>query len=69
LFVLDIDLVQTSCGMAVPFFDFVGQREDLNNYWAAKTPDQIHDYWQQKNTQSIDGLPTEIFPTQTTGDN
>jgi hypothetical protein len=69
LFVLDIDLVQTSCGMAVPFFDAVGQREDLNNYWAAKTPDQIHDYWQQKNTHSIDGLPTEIFPTHTTGDN
>jgi Pyridoxamine 5'-phosphate oxidase len=61
VFVLEIDLVQTSCGMAVPFFDHAGPREELNNYWAARSPEQIEHYWQAKNTQSIDGKPTLIF--------
>ncbi len=61
VFVLDIDLVQTSCGMGVPFFDHVGTREDLNRYWDAKTPEQLEEYWRGRNAQSIDGFPTQIF--------
>lgn len=60
IFILDIDLVQTSCGMAVPLFDYVGDRESLNN-WAAKQGDVgIREYWRQKNQQSIDGIETDI---------
>ncbi len=33
LFAVGISLVQTSCGMGVPYFDFRGNREDLNQ-WA-----------------------------------
>jgi Pyridoxamine 5'-phosphate oxidase len=61
VFVLEIDLVQTSCGMGVPFFDHVGTREDLNQYWDAKTPEQLEAYWRDRNAQSIDGFPTQIF--------
>ncbi len=61
VFVLEIDLVQTSCGMAVPFYEHAGTREDLNKYWAARTPEQIETYWHDKNTRSIDGKPTKIF--------
>jgi hypothetical protein len=61
VFVLEIDLVQTSCGMGVPFYHHVATREDLNDYWAARTPEQIETYWQNKNVNSIDGKPTEIF--------
>ena len=35
IFDLQVELVQTSCGMAVPFFDYVGEREALNA-WADK---------------------------------
>ncbi|MBW9337009.1 pyridoxamine 5'-phosphate oxidase family protein, partial [Herbaspirillum sp. RU 5E] len=28
IFVVDVDLVQTSCGMAVPFFDYRDEREE-----------------------------------------
>ena len=61
LFDLEIDLVQTSCGMAIPMMDYVRERDDLNN-WAEKQGEQgIRKYWQEKNTKSIDGHPTGIF--------
>ncbi|PTU75359.1 pyridoxamine 5'-phosphate oxidase family protein [Pseudomonas mangrovi] len=61
IFILDVDLVQASCGMSVPFFDYVGEREQLND-WAAGIGDEgIRRYWAEKNQTSIDGLPTRIF--------
>jgi hypothetical protein len=63
VFVLEIDLVQTSCGMGVPFFDYVAPREDLNNHWMKKSPAQLEEYQTAKNTVSIDGKPTGIKTT------
>jgi len=60
VFDLDIELVQTSCGMAVPLFDFAGDREQLNN-WAEKKGDVgIREYWRRTNQQTIDGIETDI---------
>jgi len=60
LFDLTVDLVQTSCGMAVPFFDYVAEREQLKN-WASKKADAgIMEYWLEKNQISLDGKPTHI---------
>ncbi|WP_189008983.1 pyridoxamine 5'-phosphate oxidase family protein [Deinococcus roseus] len=61
VFEVDVELVQTSCGMAVPFFDYQEEREELNAWAEKKTPEQIHAYWEQKNTVSLDGKPTQIF--------
>ncbi len=60
LFDVQLDLVQTSCGMAVPFYDFKAQREDLNKWAEKKNPDEIHAYWRKKNTKSIDGKLTDL---------
>ncbi|MEW8437126.1 MAG: pyridoxamine 5'-phosphate oxidase family protein [Candidatus Thiodiazotropha taylori] len=61
LFDLSIDLVQTSCGMAVPFYDYAGERSQLNN-WAHKMGEVgIHAYWKEKNQISLDGKPTYIL--------
>ena len=61
IFDLDIELVQTSCGMAVPLFDFAGDREQLNN-WAEKKGDVgIREYWRRTNQQTIDGIETDII--------
>jgi hypothetical protein len=61
VFDLDIELVQTSCGMAVPLFDFAGDREQLNN-WAEKKGDVgIREYWRRTNQQTIDGIETDII--------
>lgn len=67
VFLLEVDLVQTSCGMGVPFYEHQGTREDLKHYFAAKSPDEVEAYWRAKNTQSIDGLPTRILEGEPNG--
>ncbi|MCV9388271.1 pyridoxamine 5'-phosphate oxidase family protein [Reichenbachiella ulvae] len=58
---MDVDLVQTSCGMAVPFMDFKEERDQLKTHWEKQGQDRIDQYWEEKNTQSIDGFETEIL--------
>lgn len=60
IFVLTIDLVQTSCGLGTPYFDYVADREDLNNKHIQLGEAKIEQYWMDKNQLSIDGLPTYI---------
>ena len=61
IFDVTIDLVQTSCGMAVPYFSYVGDRELLSD-WATKKGDEgLKRYWEEKNQMSIDGIPTFII--------
>jgi hypothetical protein len=56
-----IDLVQTSCGYAIPFFDYTGERPALD-LWAEKKGEAGLDaYRREKNSASIDGLPTGMF--------
>ena len=58
---MQVDLVQESCGMAVPLFDFNEQR-DLLVQWADRKGDQgLHEYWESRNQVSIDGKPTRIL--------
>lgn len=61
VFVLNIEIVQTSCGMAVPLFDYQGERELLRD-WAAKKGDAgIRAYWEEKNQLTLDGKPTGVL--------
>ena len=60
VFVLDIGLVQTSCGMAVPLMAVAGQRGDLNAWAEARGPEGLRDYRAEKNAVSLDGLPTGL---------
>jgi hypothetical protein len=60
IFELAVDLVQTSCGMGVPFYDYIGEREQLNEWANKKGEEGIKEYWKNKNQQSIDGKPTHI---------
>lgn len=57
---LDIDSVQTSCGFAVPFYAYQGERDALRKFAEQQGPDGIETYWREKNVVSIDGLPTGI---------
>jgi hypothetical protein len=60
IFDMAVDLVQTSCGMAVPHYDYAGDRELLND-WATKKGEQgVRQYWKEKNATSLDGAPTDI---------
>ncbi|MGF1688016.1 pyridoxamine 5'-phosphate oxidase family protein [Photobacterium japonica] len=60
IFVLDIDLVQSSCGMSVPYFSFEGDRDDLAKWSEKQGKEGIEQYWLKKNQKSIDGFETEI---------
>ena len=60
IFDLAVDLVQTSCGMSIPYLDYVGERELLNDWARAKGDAGIREYWATKNQVSIDAIPTNI---------
>lgn len=61
IFVVDIDTVQTSCGFAVPFMDYVEDRQILTDWTEKKSKEELNQYWEQKNVSSIDGYPTGLF--------
>lgn len=61
IFDVSIDLVQRSCGMAVPFFDYQGEREQLSDWATSNGDDGMKEYWEKNNQLSMDGLPTGIF--------
>ncbi|MHB0755713.1 pyridoxamine 5'-phosphate oxidase family protein [Polaribacter sp. M15] len=61
IFDITVDSAQTSCGMSIPFYEYKGEREELNDWAASKGKKEIKDYWTEKNQTSIDGLPTKIL--------
>jgi hypothetical protein len=58
---MDIDLVQTSCGYAVPLMDYKEDRKILNDWAENKGEEKIKQYWSDENTKSIDGFDTNIL--------
>ncbi|GAB3649697.1 pyridoxamine 5'-phosphate oxidase family protein [Echinicola sediminis] len=58
---MEVDLVQTSCGFAVPFMDFKEERTTLNSWAEKQGEERIIEYWKNKNMESIDGFETKIF--------
>lgn len=60
IFDITIDLVQTSCGMAVPYFSYMGDRDLLSDWAAKKGEAGLKRYWEEKNQISIDGIPSYI---------
>lgn len=67
IFDMTIDLVQTSCGYAVPYMSFESDRPLLDDWAEKKGSEGISDYWRQKNVVSIDGLPTGLKCTEGRG--
>ena len=64
IFDMTIDLVQTSCGMGVPLFDFAGDREQLIDWASRKGETGLETYRAEKNRTSLDGKPTHITGTR-----
>lgn len=61
IILVDVESVQTSCGFAVPLYEYQGDR-DLLDEWADKRgADGVENYWSAKNQVSIDGLPTKLL--------
>ena len=60
IFDLKVEMVQTSCGDAVPFMEFRGDRDALRHWADDKGPGGLRDWWAEKNAATIDGAPTGI---------
>lgn len=60
IFDIKVESAQTSCGMSIPFFDYKGEREQLNDWAKDKGEDGIEQYWEDRNLTSIDGKPTGL---------
>lgn len=61
IFDITIESVQTSCGSSIPYYEYLGEREILNDWARAKSNQEIKEYWKDRNASSIDGLPTGIL--------
>jgi hypothetical protein len=57
---IEVEMVQTSCGTAVPFYEFKGDRNQLKQWAEDKGEDGLETYWEERNTKSLDGNPTGI---------
>jgi len=62
ILLLDIDLVQTSCGYGVPLFDYTGERQALERWAEDKTEADLLAYQNKRSTHSIDGFETGYQP-------
>ena len=60
IFDVKVEMVQTSCGFAVPFYEYLGEREQLNKWADHKGEQEIQEYWAEKNNVSLDGITTDI---------
>ncbi|MGB0390881.1 MAG: pyridoxamine 5'-phosphate oxidase family protein [Salibacteraceae bacterium] len=58
---MKVDLVQTSCGYAVPLMEYKADRTILSDWSSKQGPERVKNYWKEKNTISLDGHPTQIF--------
>ena len=57
---MEVDLVQKSCGFAVPLYDHIGSRTELDKWAQKKGPEQIIQYQLERNATSLDGYDTDI---------
>jgi hypothetical protein len=60
MIVLDVDRVQTSCGYAVPFLAFTGDRPGLTQWAEKKGEAGLEAYRLSHNVTSLDGFPTGL---------
>lgn len=60
VFSLSIELVQTSCGYAVPYFRLEGERPTLTKWADNHGEAGIRDYWMEKNAKSLNDTDTGI---------
>ena len=55
--VVDVQRVSTSCGFAVPLYEYRGDRDLLQQWAARKSAADLEEYHRTRNAESIDGLP------------
>jgi hypothetical protein len=57
IIVVEVTRVQDSCGYGVPLFKYEGERKQLQAWASKRGTEGLKAYRQEKNQESIDGLP------------
>ena len=60
VFLMDIELVQGSCGFAVPYYEYKEQRDTLLRWADNKGRDGVLEYQQNNNRVSLNGFDTGL---------
>lgn len=60
VFDMDVDRVQTSCGYAVPFMEYLRERDTIDTWTEAKSDDDLRAFRAANNRVTIDGKPTGL---------
>jgi hypothetical protein len=55
--VVDVTRVSDSCGYSVPYYDFVGDRDLLDQWSENRGEAKLKEYHETRNAVSIDGIP------------
>jgi hypothetical protein len=61
IFDITVESAQTSCGMSIPFLEYKGERNQLNDWAIEQGKEKVEQYWADRNKVSIDGKPTNIL--------
>jgi len=60
LILMNVELVQTSCGYGVPTYKYIEDKEIHFKWSDGKDTEALEEYKKQKNWKSLDGLPTHL---------
>lgn len=60
-FEMHVELVLTSCGYAVPQYEFIKERDTLKKWSEKKSRDGIREYWEENNVFTLNGEETHIL--------
>ena len=60
-FEFSLDLIQTSCGFAVPYYELKGERPALTKWADNQGREGVQQYWEEKNTKSLDDKDTGLL--------
>jgi hypothetical protein len=60
IIIANIDRVQTSCGFAVPYYEYQGERSELVQWAHQKGEQELQEFQAKHNQASIDGLLTPL---------
>jgi hypothetical protein len=63
IIVSNVHKVQTSCGFGVPYYSYNGERDQAYKWAAKKGSEGLKTYTREKNSVSMDGLPTVQDPS------
>jgi hypothetical protein len=61
VFKLHVELLLTSCGYAVPRYEFVEERKTLEKWVEKQGEEGIKEYWQENNLETLDGVKTNVM--------